>query len=130
LRTDTPSLILCLRRAEADVLSDRIAIMSHGNIEAVGNSLFLKAKYGSGYRVALVSALADGNTEPAKSFVAKHLPKAAMNADDGGSVTFDLPFSEVHALPAFFAALEQVTVKEVAFFFSLSCVCVCVWVSS
>lgn len=97
---------------EADVLSDRIAIMSHGKIEAVGNSLFLKAKYGNGYRVALVSSLPDGDTGPARQFVGKYLPKAIIRADDGGSIMFDLPFSEVHSLPTFFAEMEKVMAKE------------------
>jgi ABC-type multidrug transport system ATPase subunit len=34
---------------EADVLGDRIAIMSQGQIKCVGSSLFLKNKFGVGY---------------------------------------------------------------------------------
>ena len=36
---------------EADVLGDRIAIMARGSIRALGSSLRLKQKYGSGYQV-------------------------------------------------------------------------------
>ena len=35
---------------EADVLADRIAIMANGRLRCCGTPLFLKAKYGAGYR--------------------------------------------------------------------------------
>jgi hypothetical protein len=38
---------------EADVLGDRIAIMARGSIRALGSSLRLKQKYGSGYQVSI-----------------------------------------------------------------------------
>jgi ATP-binding cassette subfamily A (ABC1) protein 3 len=38
---------------EADALSDRIALMSHGRIKCCGSPLFLKSKFGSGYRLTL-----------------------------------------------------------------------------
>lgn len=39
---------------EADILSDRIAIMVDGNIKCVGTSLMLKNQYGKGYRLNLI----------------------------------------------------------------------------
>lgn len=39
---------------EAEVLSDRLAIMAYGKIRAIGDSLHLKSKYGDGYRVSIV----------------------------------------------------------------------------
>ena len=41
---------------EADVLGDRIGIMSHGKLRCVGSSRFLKAHYGAGYRVVCEKA--------------------------------------------------------------------------
>jgi ATP-binding cassette, subfamily A (ABC1), member 3 len=41
---------------EADVLGDRIAIMSHGKLECVGSPMFLKKLYGCGYLLTLVKA--------------------------------------------------------------------------
>lgn len=38
---------------EADLLSDRIAIMVNGHIECYGTSLFLKDQYGSGFRLSV-----------------------------------------------------------------------------
>ncbi|KAJ3585195.1 hypothetical protein NHX12_013916 [Muraenolepis orangiensis] len=41
---------------EADILGDRIAIISHGKMRACGSSLFLKKCFGSGYYLTLVRA--------------------------------------------------------------------------
>lgn len=39
---------------EADVLSDRIAIMDHGVVQCHGTPMYLKAKLGAGYSLAVV----------------------------------------------------------------------------
>uniref|UniRef100_A0A8D3C623 ABC transporter domain-containing protein n=1 Tax=Scophthalmus maximus TaxID=52904 RepID=A0A8D3C623_SCOMX len=39
---------------EADILGDRIAIISHGKMRCCGSSLFLKKRFGSGYYLTLV----------------------------------------------------------------------------
>jgi len=38
---------------EADILGDRIAIMSQGKVKCCGSSLFLKNKYGVGYNLII-----------------------------------------------------------------------------
>lgn len=35
---------------EADLLGDRIAIISHGKLKCCGSPLFLKSTYGDGYK--------------------------------------------------------------------------------
>ena len=44
---------------EADVLGDRIAIISQGKLCCVGSSLFLKSRYGNGYYLTLVRSDTD-----------------------------------------------------------------------
>jgi len=39
---------------EADILGDRIAVISEGRLRCCGSSLFLKRRYGSGYYLTLV----------------------------------------------------------------------------
>lgn len=39
---------------EADILGDRIAIISHGKLCCVGSSLFLKTQLGTGYYLTMV----------------------------------------------------------------------------
>lgn len=48
---------------EADILGDRIAIISHGKLCCVGSSLFLKTQLGTGYYLTLVKK----NIEPSLS---------------------------------------------------------------
>ena len=38
---------------EADILGDRIAIMSEGDVQCTGSSLFLKKRYGAGYNLVI-----------------------------------------------------------------------------
>lgn len=44
---------------EADLLGDRIAIISHGKLKCCGSPLFLKGTYGDGYRLTLVKRPAE-----------------------------------------------------------------------
>jgi len=46
---------------EADVLGDRIGIMANGGIECLGSSLFLKNRYGAGYKLTMVKQNAQPN---------------------------------------------------------------------
>lgn len=48
---------------EADLLADRIAIMSHGKLRAVGSSLFLKSRFGVGYLLTITYQRAYDNNE-------------------------------------------------------------------
>uniref|UniRef100_A0A672PF52 P-type phospholipid transporter n=1 Tax=Sinocyclocheilus grahami TaxID=75366 RepID=A0A672PF52_SINGR len=89
---------------EADILGDRIAIISHGKLCCVGSSLFLKTQLGTGYYLTLVKK----NTEPSLSscrnssstvsFVKKvstlqfHVPAARMVEDLGHEITYVLPY--------------------------------------
>nr|XP_006820206.1 PREDICTED: ATP-binding cassette sub-family A member 2-like [Saccoglossus kowalevskii] len=48
------TIILCTHHMdEADFLGDRIAILDHGQLRACGSSLYLKSRYGQGYRLTL-----------------------------------------------------------------------------
>lgn len=46
---------------EADLLGDRIAIISHGKLKCCGSPLFLKSTYGDGYKLTLVKKQSDSN---------------------------------------------------------------------
>uniref|UniRef100_A0A672PFT3 P-type phospholipid transporter n=1 Tax=Sinocyclocheilus grahami TaxID=75366 RepID=A0A672PFT3_SINGR len=102
---------------EADILGDRIAIISHGKLCCVGSSLFLKTQLGTGYYLTLVKK----NTEPSlsscrnssstvsfvkkvnspvvpvdvaliSSLILKHVPAARMVEDLGHEITYVLPY--------------------------------------
>jgi len=46
---------------EADILGDRIAIMTKGKISCLGSSIFLKNKFGVGYNMTVVKSSTDPN---------------------------------------------------------------------
>lgn len=46
---------------EADLLGDRIAIISHGKLQCCGSPLFLKSTYGDGYKLTLVKRQREGS---------------------------------------------------------------------
>uniref|UniRef100_A0A3Q3SME2 ATP-binding cassette sub-family A member 2 n=1 Tax=Mastacembelus armatus TaxID=205130 RepID=A0A3Q3SME2_9TELE len=51
---------------EADLLGDRIAIISHGKLKCCGSPLFLKSTYGDGYKLTLVKKQSEGRGPLAK----------------------------------------------------------------
>ena len=56
---------------EADVLGDRIAIVSNGKLRCVGSPLFLKSHFGDGYHLTLVKKR---DSTPQGSIVNVHVP--------------------------------------------------------
>jgi len=47
---------------EADILGDRVGVMTKGKIAALGSTLFLKKKFGCGYNLTLVKTGPSRNT--------------------------------------------------------------------
>lgn len=69
---------------EADVLGDRIAIMTEGKLRTVGSSFFLKKKFGTGYRLTCVKQ--DGfKSDKVKSIVEKYAENAVYLESEGQS---------------------------------------------
>ncbi|XP_059210648.1 phospholipid-transporting ATPase ABCA1-like [Centropristis striata] len=74
---------------EADILGDRIAIISHGKMRCCGSSLFLKKCFGSGYYLTLVrdgtekmTAQRDGMVQ-SQAKEEKECPSTCSSLDDG-----------------------------------------------
>ena len=67
---------------EADILGDRIAIMTEGNIKCCGSSLFLKNKYGVGYHMVMVKE-PNCDVSMVKSVVRRHVPTAQLESNVG-----------------------------------------------
>uniref|UniRef100_A0A667Y439 P-type phospholipid transporter n=1 Tax=Myripristis murdjan TaxID=586833 RepID=A0A667Y439_9TELE len=67
---------------EADILGDRIAIISHGKLRCCGSSLFLKKRFGSGYYLTLVR---DGDEKMTnqRGGLGKDHPSRSSSPDDG-----------------------------------------------
>ncbi|KAH9491700.1 ATP-binding cassette sub- A member 1 [Bulinus truncatus] len=67
---------------EADVLGDRIAIISQGKLCTVGTSLFLKNKFGSGYYLTLVRQ----DTDRSSSSISSDSPSLSSRPQSSSSV--------------------------------------------
>ena len=93
---------------EADILGDRIAIMSAGRLLTVGSSHWLKCQYGDGYQLTMVKAKAVNNgsqellnsnfeanvpSEHAMRAVQGFCPDANLYEDTSTEITFTLPFA-------------------------------------
>ncbi|CAL4103477.1 unnamed protein product [Meganyctiphanes norvegica] len=91
---------------EADLLGDRIAIMADGVIRCCGSSLFLKKKYGAGYRLITVKEKGcdvDAVTQLLKS----HIPEAELDQNVGLELSYVLPNSNVSKFEELFTELEK-----------------------
>ena len=93
---------------EADVLADRIAIMSDGKLRCCGSSLFLKNRYGVGYYLTMVKKQdAIKNSKKIIEFVTRYVTGANLMTDYHGEITFQLPNSSAHEFIKFFEDLDK-----------------------
>ena len=93
---------------EADVLSDRIAILSKGRLKCLGSPMFLKRAYGVGYQLTVE------NTRPPLTNVfdlaRKVVPEAKLLTDVGTEVSIQLPTTSQHRFPALLREMEEVRI--------------------
>jgi ATP-binding cassette subfamily A (ABC1) protein 3 len=72
---------------EADVLGDRVAIMSLGHIHCVGSTQFLKSSLGAGYKLIFdkTASTTDTSTQKLSEFIESHIQEAKQIFEDGTS---------------------------------------------
>ncbi|CAG8514994.1 1192_t:CDS:2 [Acaulospora morrowiae] len=90
---------------EADVLGDRICVMAHGKLRALGNTIHLKNKFGTGYRVSLVTNPLD--SPRLKELIESKVPDVKLEDDSAGALIYELPMSSLPALPSLIKWLEE-----------------------
>ena len=79
---------------EADVLGDRIGIMAAGKIICLGSSLFLKNRYGTGYKLTLVKAAKEVN-EKVGPFIQERLGEVEKLSEVASEISFKIPVEKV-----------------------------------
>ncbi len=91
---------------EADVLGDRIAIMRMGQLMTVGSSIFLKNKFGNGFRLSLDCI---EGVEKVQSTIASHIqdPRYKNMGKGPKHITIEIPRQSIPSLPKLVAALEN-----------------------
>ncbi len=91
---------------EADILGDRIAIMANGQLECLGSPLFLKNKFGVGYRLTVSKEDSQPNLE-LDTFVSGHIPSAKKLSDISNEVIYQLPLDEAPRFAPFLNELDN-----------------------
>ncbi|CAG9325453.1 unnamed protein product [Blepharisma stoltei] len=95
---------------EADILADRIAILSNGKLRCCGSSLFLKGRYGVGYYLTLVKEVDVASPEHSQmitDFVTSFIPAAVKASDVHAEIAFRLPIGSATKFEEFFQALDS-----------------------
>uniref|UniRef100_A0A4W6FM93 ATP-binding cassette sub-family A member 2 n=1 Tax=Lates calcarifer TaxID=8187 RepID=A0A4W6FM93_LATCA len=114
---------------EADLLGDRIAIISHGKLKCCGSPLFLKSTYGDGYKLTLVKKQSEGqgsllelpsSLSPSSSlspcsearvtqFIRQFVASCLLVSDSNTELSYVLPSEAVKkgCFERLFQALEQ-----------------------
>uniref|UniRef100_A0A914D4Y0 ABC transporter domain-containing protein n=1 Tax=Acrobeloides nanus TaxID=290746 RepID=A0A914D4Y0_9BILA len=91
---------------EADLLGDRIAIMSHGELQCCGSSMFLKNIYGAGYHLVVVYKRGQENYTATLNLLKTFCPDAEMHSSVGAEATFLLASHHRPRFPEMFKYLE------------------------
>lgn len=102
---------------EADVLGDRIAVISHGQLRCCGTSLFLKNNLGKGYHLTLVKqppqqhsgdSAMESSERAVTSFIRRHVETASLVSETQHELHYILPLLELRkgSFEKLFSALE------------------------
>ncbi|CAH2236792.1 jg8551 [Pararge aegeria aegeria] len=91
---------------EADVLGDRIAIMSGGRLQCVGTSYFLKKHYGIGYKLTIVK-MDQCEVQEVTNFFKNYAPDIKENTNIGSELTYILPNEHVSKFPDMLKKFED-----------------------
>ena len=91
---------------EAEQLGDRIAIMTDGEIKCCGSPLFLKNRFGTGYRLHAVKRIDSFNEAKFTELLSKHFPKIEKDNETRTEIIYKLPFTDVKQFSLFFRELD------------------------
>ena len=99
---------------EADILGDRIAILSEGEMRCSGTSLFLKTRFGAGYVLTISlsrnvseSVLDSSQIEAITFAVKQHIPMAFLKSAVAGETVYVLPLDATSSFASLFDALRS-----------------------
>jgi ABC-type multidrug transport system, ATPase component len=85
---------------EADILSDRIAVIVDGMLKCIGTPLYLKNRFGDGYRLSIVTSASE--VKSVIDHVKTIIPSGKVLDSSGGSIIFGVPLINISELQSFF----------------------------
>jgi len=120
-KKDHVTLLTTHSMDEADILADRKAILSNGNIRCEGSSLFLKSRFGLGYHLNIVTGQGC-NVKALETLIGKFIPQFVLLKQMGIDYAYNLPMASVNNFPQLFTALEENkdTLKIQTYFISMT----------
>ena len=87
---------------EADILGDRIGIMTAGKMTALGSSMFLKSRFGMGYVMTLVKGNPRPNDKVLTYLRQKLGPRVSKLSEIQGEMTIQIPREYTYMFKDFF----------------------------
>ena len=87
VRKTTSVLLTTHYLDEADLLADRVVVLSDGCLRAAGSPLFLKRRLGRGYTLCVTTT---GSADAVEAVVKEHAPGALRVRSAGGELAFQL----------------------------------------
>jgi len=93
---------------EADILGERIAIMSQGKVRCCGSPQYLKKRFGVGYLLVLVKdkRATAANQAEVISLIRRHVPEATLATSVAAELSIRLPLSASPAFPRMLTELD------------------------
>lgn len=91
---------------EADLLGDRIAIMTGGELQCCGSSFFLKRRFGAGYYL-IMDVTQKCIPSKVTSLLQRYIPYVKIFSQVGSELTYQLPEHESHKFEDMLRELEN-----------------------
>lgn len=91
---------------EADVLGDRIGIMAKGQMMCLGSSLFLKKRFGAGYKLTMVKETKEKN-KLILPYLEKHLGSAELISEVSSEISFGVTTEVASKFTEFFRQFDE-----------------------
>ncbi|XP_037561127.1 uncharacterized protein LOC119440274 [Dermacentor silvarum] len=107
LRKDTTILLSTHDMEEAEVLADRIVMLSSGKLVCAGSPAFLKRSCGVGYTISVNTESADFDLKETLSIVREIAPGALLQDVKQGTTTLALQTIEHKGFAKMFKQLEE-----------------------
>ena len=92
---------------EADILSNRIAIMAHGELQCCGSSMYLKSKFGVGYNLTIVKRSSTFKATRVIDLIKRMIPEMTILTDIAGELCVRLPTASTPHFQELFHTFDQ-----------------------
>lgn len=107
LKSDKSMIMTTHSMEEAELLSDKIILLEHGEVKCVGQPLELKKSIGKGYRVTMICQKKD--VGQVKALMKMVVPSSNFleQSGDSGDLVFSVPTKNVKELGSIFGLMEN-----------------------